>query len=63
MSKHVYAYIVALHGMHAFHIRICPVDCGEQCFVQFDPVENPAQVEVDNIWLSIWCLCNQYLRD
>ena len=48
-SKHVYAYIVALHGMHAFHMRVCPVVC-EQCFVQFDPVEIPARVEeVDNI--------------
>ena len=47
-SDKVYAYVVGVHGMHAFHMRICPIDC-QICAVQFQPVESPAQANASEI--------------
>ena len=40
-SDQVFAYIVAVHGMHAFHLKMCPTECNK-CVVEMNVVEKPA---------------------
>ena len=37
--------MVGTHGKHAFHLRVCPLDCAE-CGVNVDLAERPATVDV-----------------
>ena len=42
LRKTIYCYLVAEHGSHAFHLRLCPVSC-TACVVASSAVETPAQ--------------------
>ena len=42
LRKTIYCYLAATHGYHAFHMKLCPVNCTE-CVVPGDAVESPAQ--------------------
>ena len=37
-----FVYLVAMHGSHAFHMRICSNQC-DQCVISVNSVESPAQ--------------------
>ena len=40
-SNQVFAYIVAVHGVHAFHLKMCPTECNK-CVVEMNVVEMAA---------------------
>ena len=39
-----FVYIIALHGSHAFHMRVCPPQC-TQCNITMNCNENLAEIE------------------
>ena len=43
-----FVYIVAMHGSHAFHMRVCPPQC-TQCNITMNCTENLAEIETDNV--------------
>ena len=42
LRKTIYCYLVAEHGKHAFHLKLCPVSC-QTCVATTNAVEAPAQ--------------------
>lgn len=42
LRKTIYCYLVATHGMHAFHMKLCNIDCTE-CTLPSNTIETPAQ--------------------
>ena len=42
LRKTIYCYLLAKHAAHAFHMKLCPVDCNE-CVVPTAVAESPAQ--------------------
>ena len=42
-----YAYIVAQHANHAFHMNICPLSCNT-CKASLNVVENQAEPDIEN---------------
>ena len=44
LRDNYFVYLVGMHGQHAFHMKVCPLDC-QRCIIDLDVVENPAQVE------------------
>ena len=45
LRSQLFTYVVGTHGKHAFHLRVCPLDCAE-CGVNVDLAERPATVDV-----------------
>ena len=57
-SEQIFAYLVGIHGMHAFHMKVCPLAC-DMCRIDLPAVEQPAQVTEpeQEVWMwVVWTL-------